>query len=72
MSAVLPAKKDLANLSDRLLFPILTLGATTPNNRPYNATDKLNGYAHRGTKNALETQKNKYKRQKDQMQYERQ
>ena len=72
MSAVLPAKEDLANLPDRLLFPVLTLGAPPPNTRPYNATDELNDYAHRGTKNALETQKNKYKRQKDQMQYERQ
>jgi len=68
----LPAKKDSADPSDGLLFPVLTFGATTPNNRPYNAADKLNDYAHRGTKNALGTQKNKNERQKDQMEYERQ
>jgi len=72
MSAVLPAKKDSANLPNRFLFPVLTIGAPPPKTRPYNTTDKLNDYTHRGTKNALETQKNKYKRQKDQMQYERQ
>ena len=72
MSAVLPTKEDSTNLPNQLLFPVLTLGAPPPNTRPYSATDELNDYAHRGTKNALETQKNKYKRQKDQMQYERQ
>ncbi len=72
MSAVLPAKKDSTNLPNRLLFPVLTLGAPPPNTHPYNATDKLDGHTHRGTKNAFGTQKNKNKRQKDQMQYERQ
>lgn len=70
MSAVLPTNKDSADHSDRLLFPILTFGAASPNTRPHKTTNELDDYTHRGTKNALGTQKNKNERQKDQMEYE--